>query len=158
MKPIITHDTEITDATISGIMRADGIVEWYINIEAGTIEVDGYELRPQLYIERLKWDIKSFEDLLNKSIHINDSSEFSNNMILPGVQLCCLYCIRTWLYQWQLIFIVKKMLYIKWNGYSKEYEVNLDISIEFLGINLGDIEIEDATKRLKFDKYWFVFL
>jgi hypothetical protein len=50
------------------------------------------------------------------------------------------------------------MLYIKWNGYSKEYEVNLDISIEFLGINLGDIEIEDATKRLKFDKYWFVFL
>jgi hypothetical protein len=95
MKPIITHDTEITDATISGIMRADGIVEWYINIEAGTIEVDGYELRPQLYIERLKWDIKSFEDLLNKSIHINDSSEFSNNMILPGVQLCCLYCIRT---------------------------------------------------------------
>jgi len=36
-------DTEIRDASISGIMQSDGTVEWYIHIEVGAIEVDGHE-------------------------------------------------------------------------------------------------------------------
>lgn len=159
MKPLITHDTEITDATISGFMRSDGIVEWDINIECGTIDVDGHESMPRLYIEKLKWDIHSIEELLNKSISINDGSEFCNNMILPGVPLCCLYVFEhDYINGNEINFYSEEdELYIKWSGHSEEYEVNLDTSIEFLGINLGDIEVEDAKKLLKFDSAGLCF-
>jgi hypothetical protein len=153
MFPIITPETEIADATISGFMQPDGSVLWDINIRCEEVEDDGISVNPRLYIEKLKWDVRSIKDFINHPILINDGAEFCNNRIMPGVPLCCLYVFEHDFINENKIHFYKEDddLYIKWSGHNKEYEVNLDTSIEFLGINLGDIKINDARNLLKFN-------
>ncbi|QGQ93800.1 hypothetical protein EHS13_02205 [Paenibacillus psychroresistens] len=91
MNLINSKPIEITDATLSGVMKTDGIIEWYINIDCGIFEISGHSNAPRIYLERFEWEIDSIEEIVNRAINIEDGSSLSNNIILPGERLCCLY-------------------------------------------------------------------
>jgi hypothetical protein len=150
---------EVLDATLSGVMNHEGCIEWYINIDCDSAEIDGINTSPGIYLERFEWGINCIEEITNKEINIEKGSSLSNDNLFPGESLCCLYVFEhQFLDENQISFYLKETdLYVNWkaknsNKYSKRFEVDIDTKIEFLGINLGEAKDSEIVKKLiKFD-------
>ncbi|CAI6082637.1 hypothetical protein PAECIP112173_03638 [Paenibacillus sp. JJ-100] len=164
MNTINKTPMDIKDATLSGIMNSEGVIEWYINLECGSIQLHGHTTTPRIYLERFEWDIQFVGEITNKNIIIENGAHFSNHTILLGNRLCCLYVFEhEFLFDNQISFYLKDQeLHVQWkahnsNSVEEKYVIDIDTKIDFLGLNLGNIELADAKEILKFNTSGLLF-
>ncbi|MFC5452333.1 hypothetical protein [Paenibacillus aestuarii] len=157
MNIINSKEIEVLDATLSGVMNNDGVIEWYINIDCGTTYFDGISTKPRLYLERFEWGITCIKEILTSKIIIEEGSRLSNNTMLPGERLCCLYA-----FEHQFLNYKNGDLHVTWramnsNIYPDKFKIEMDTKIDFLGFNLGEIDLESAIRNIKFNTSGLVY-
>lgn len=75
---INSKTVEVLDATLSGVLNHDGCIEWYINIDCDSVEIDGMNTSPRIYLERFEWGINCMEEIINKEINIEAKNSISS--------------------------------------------------------------------------------
>jgi hypothetical protein len=81
----------VEQVSFSAVVSGDAPPEWYLSVHAAPRALSSETWQPHAYLERYRWDVRSWADMVARPIRIADGKALSGGRIVPGVELCALH-------------------------------------------------------------------
>lgn len=81
----------IEGVSFSAVVTGDDPPEWNLDVRTAPRVISGQTWRPNAYLTRYRWNVRSWADMVASPIRIADGLGMSGGRLLPGVPLCALY-------------------------------------------------------------------
>jgi len=81
----------VEEVSFSAVVSGDAPPEWYLSVQTAPRELSGETWQPHAYLERYRWDVHSWADMVARPIRIADGKALSGGRIVPSVALCALH-------------------------------------------------------------------